>query len=280
MKPLTPRPRFLVVAVAGGASRHPSWWTPDAGFDLQVLPAVAGFTKWQVLFEALKDTGRQWAQYRHVFLPDDDLDITPEEIEALFSIAEEEGFALCQPSLGWRSHFTEAISLHNPLFRWRSVNAVDFAAPCFEAQALAQAVPLFAQDPTASLLGRVIPARLAKAHRVTAVVDAVQVLRTQAHQAEPAPLSETLAAEAAALEAGEFNWGGMGTRGQRLSLFSDAREAFLGALVTGYACAVQEAQVLGEVFLQHFMRSLEPPPAAFEPASRPSLRRSPIGLPA
>lgn len=290
-----PGHRFLVVVHSDATSRHVEWiGDAQARFDLAAHPRTdeTGYGKWATLAALLSLTAEQWASYDYVFLPDADLEASSDEINRLFDAAAAHRLALCQPSLGWRSHFRHPVSLHNPSFTLRQVNSIDLAAACFDATFLRSVLPMLALDPHGQVLGRVLPQMLRAAKQPCAVIDAVQVFRTSE------PLDRTLEHTAAellsrfTLRDDEISYGGIGARGQRVSLFDSTREECLGLLVTGYACAVQEPAPLGEVFLQHFLLSLDDVEAATAyaganavPASpaqppsgalRPGLRASPV----
>lgn len=291
----------LVVVHAGADSRHLQWLAdPERAFalwivtaadvdpgplpdDTRVFDAPPGAPRWAALHAMLAATAETWLGHGRVLLLADDVDATPAEIAQVFELAERHELALAQPSLGWRSHFDAAITLHNPSFSLRYTNCVDPAALCVTTALLHDVLPLLALDPRGRELGRILPALLPEPARGAAVLDAVQVLRTrEPAPSAPDPEADALQARLPLPDAADFNWGGVTRAGRALSLFDPTqRDAFLGALTAGYAAAVQEPEVLGGVFLSHLVRSfdaqptcaVEPEPA---PPPQPVLRRSPI----
>lgn len=261
--------------------------------------APAGAPGWRVLrLERQPSADTPWAE-RAAFLAahptlwqdapqllawDDDVEISAVAVAELLRVMRQHGLSLCQPSLAWQSHFVDPTTLHNPSFVFRHTSRVDPAVLAIGQAELRRLLPLIQALPGRAALSRLLPACQDVPQAGAAVVDAVQALRT----AEPAADEAAEPAWPAALAGdgpqheGPLSWGGLGQRGQRARLFDDSRETFLGLLAAGYACAVAEPQPIGEVFLQHFARSLAPPPPPLDlraPAQRataPALRRSPI----
>ncbi|MBQ0941963.1 hypothetical protein KAK07_01310 [Ideonella sp. 4Y16] len=225
-----------------------------------------------------------WQDAPQVMAWDDDIEIQAVAVAECLRLMRQHGLSLCQPGLAWNSHFADATTLHNPCFVYRHTSRLDSAVLAFGTAALRRLLPLMQAMPSRNALARLLPACQDVPQAGAAVLDAVQALRTSAPADEefaepdwPAVLAEDGPQHEAAL-----SWGGLGLRGQRVALFDDSRETFLGLLAAGYACAVAEPLPIGEVFLQHFTRSLAPPPAALDlrapdqRGSAPTLRRSPI----
>jgi len=225
-----------------------------------------------------------WQDAPQVLAWDDDVEIQAVAVAECLRLMRQHGLSLCQPGLAWSSHFADATTLHNPSFVYRYTSRLDTAVLAMGGGELRRLLPLLQALPARAALARLLPACQDVPQAGAAVLDAVQALRTAA----PADTEFTepewpavFAADGPQHEA-SLSWGGLGLRGQRVSLFDDSRETFLGGLAAGYACAVAEPQPIGEVFLQHFTRSLQPPPAALDlraPDQRgttPALRRSPI----
>lgn len=301
---MTPHPN-LVICVAGEGSRHAQWiaaagrrydvWLvcePDTDVgdlpdDIRVFDTTPHNPPWAVLHAVLEATEADWTHYGHVFFAADDLDATPEELQQVFDLAAANELQVAQPSLGWRSHFGAAVTLHNPSFGLRYTNRVDTGAMCLEGGLLRELMPLLKADPWGTALGRILPALLPNPVRGAAVIDSVQVLRTRPLPAFSKDAVATGAATAGLLgvpDEAEFSWSGVAIDGATLSLFDGTRDHFLGRLTAGYTAAVQESQVIGDVFIAHLLRSFdgaprsaasaEPEPA--KPQPLPQLRRSPI----
>ena len=235
--------------------------------------------RWRAIAEALLAQPALWQDAGCVLVLADDVEIGATAVSELFRVMRSCGLRIAQPSLAWRSHFADPVTLHNPCFVYRHANRVDTAAIAFSADALRDCLPLMRDVPDAAILARLLPTGQDEPLRAAAIVDAVQAQRTAPaapeELAEPA-WPELLCFDGPHREAG-YSWGGLGLRGQYASLFDATRDEFLGSLAAGYACAVQDPLPIGEVFLQHFSRSLEAAPQPLVlPAPAPRLRRSPI----
>lgn len=262
---------------------QPAGLPADAGWQhLRLDDTPTGCADWA---RALRRHAGTWRQGGLVLLLSDDVDLAAPAITELFRSMRQHQLAVAQPSLAWHSHFADAATLHNPSFQWRHVNRVDPSALAFRADLLAALLPALDENPDAAQWARLLPALMPDPLHGAAVVDSVQAVRRrapdEAELAEPA-WPARLDVDGPHREPG-YSWGGLGLRGQAVSLFDERREEFLGLLTSGYACAVQEPMPIGEVFLQHFLRSLSPAPgpltrpAAPPPtAPLPALRRSPI----
>lgn len=241
--------------------------------------SLAEGPRWREIALALLAEPAAWQDAGFVLVLADDIEIGATAVSELFRVMRTCGLRIAQPSLAWRSHFADPTTLHNPCFVFRHVNRVDTAAVAFSVDALRECLGLLREVPDPALLARLLPALQEDPLRGAVVVDGVQAERLApaapeelADPAWPAPLQ----VEGAHLES-SFTWGGLGLRGRYLAMFDDTRDELLGSLAAGYACAVQDPQPIGEVFLQHFARSLEPAPKALSLAPPPArLRRSPI----
>jgi hypothetical protein len=267
------------LVLTGPAGRAPSG-EPLAGTPWRHHALALGEgPRWRAIAEALLAQPAAWQDAGFVLVLADDVEIGATAVSELFRVMRTCALRIAQPSLAWRSHFADPATLHNPCFVFRHASRVDTAAVAFSVDALRQCLPLLREAPEPALLARLLPALQAEPLRGAAIVDAVQALRAAA----PAPEEfaevdwpQELRVDGAHHEA-SLSWGGLGLRGRYVALFDETRDEFLGSLAAGYACAVQEAQPIGEVFLQHFTRSLEAAPQAVSLAPpAPRLRRSPI----
>jgi len=82
-------------------------------------------------------------QYASIALIDDDVLIDTDGINACFTLGEDHGLELWQPSLTWDSYFSYAFTLHNPLFELRFCNFVEMMCPFFSSRLLRLAAPTF-----------------------------------------------------------------------------------------------------------------------------------------
>jgi len=266
--------------VLSSAACKPPAGTPQGGtpwihrtFELGAGP------RWRAIAEMLARNEAVWKDAGCVLILADDVEIGATAVSELFRVMRTCELRIAQPSLAWSSHFVDPTTLHNPCFVFRHASRVDTAAIAFSTAALRQCLPLLREVPDAAVLARLLPASQDDPLAAAVIVDGVQAQRT----APPAAEEFDEPAWPAALQGdgphreGAFSWGGLGLRGQYVALFTETRDEFLGSLAAGYACAVQEAQPIGEVFLTHFARSLDTPPGPLElRPPMPALRRSPI----
>jgi hypothetical protein len=160
-----PVPRNLVLARVGARSLHPDWIASEAprGFDLRLVPyeplpdaltapgvavgdVVAG-PKWTGLREALR-TWDGWREYDAIWMPDDDLDTTAEDIDLLFDVAAGAGLDLFAPALDDASHYAHFDTRRNPRFFGRRTGFVEIMMPGFSRAALERLQPTFDESET------------------------------------------------------------------------------------------------------------------------------------
>jgi hypothetical protein len=270
----------------------PAFVPPDAGrgFDIVVL-GCRREGKWPAVARWLQQHRALWQPLRYVWIPDADVRADAAAVRALCALMREHGLMLAQPAQAWDAPFDEVVSLQHAGFRWRAVNHVGVAMPCFRTDHLAAMLPTLAlADATAVgfLWAGEVPVGQA------AVLDSVVVQRqAAAATAEPsAPVAPSRAllqhmAERGITDLRAFNWGGIDETGQALSLFDATRDAFLGRLLGALAAQVSDPLPLGSAYAMHLARSREGrpelPPAsaagmAVTAGPRPArgLRRSPI----
>ncbi|NVO57713.1 hypothetical protein HW561_18095 [Rhodobacteraceae bacterium B1Z28] len=151
----------LVVVRAGSKSLHHRWQEigyEDRNYDLLVSyfsdDAYARFVpepgveavlvkggKWDGLFGTLSD--RDLSQYDYFWLPDDDLDISASDVNALFESMLVYGLRIAQPSLTLDSYFSHFVFSQCPGFVLRYTNYIEIMAPCMHRDILMKALPLF-----------------------------------------------------------------------------------------------------------------------------------------
>jgi hypothetical protein len=151
--------RNLVLARVGAASLHSRWLEGDTprNWDLRLVPyeplpdatdgditvgEVVPGPKWTGLREALR-AWDGWRAYDAVWMPDDDLDATSEDIDRLFDIAAAVGLDLFAPALDDASHYAHFNTRRNPRFFGRWVGFVEIMMPGFSRAALERLLPTF-----------------------------------------------------------------------------------------------------------------------------------------
>ncbi len=194
---MTRRPNLVIVR-AGDTSLHPGWLAgpggPTRNWDLLVsyfgddpgkyrdgeARRIDGKgLKWPALFELLTAHEAEVREYEYVWLPDDDLACTADDISRLFDICRAERLQLAQPSLTPDSYFSHLITLHSPYFLLRYTSFVEIMAPCFHRDALWTLVPTFNRNRTGWGLDSLWPGMLRARVDEVAVIDHVQVRHTR-----------------------------------------------------------------------------------------------------
>lgn len=141
--------RNLVTAVVGDTSIHNIWMKDKANFDTFIIYYGDGEdkyiadgkyydrskgTKFRILHDMITKHPEIFSEYDAVFVPDDDLYMTPESISKFFDIFHEYHLQIAQPSIiGW---FSVPITAHIPFSKLRYVNWVEIMCPCFTTSAL------------------------------------------------------------------------------------------------------------------------------------------------
>jgi hypothetical protein len=155
------RRKNLVIVRAGPKSLHGRWLElprAERGYDLvasyydeeafNAFEATDGVSavlikggKWDGLFETL--TGLDIEAYDYFWLPDDDIDATAADVNAIFDLCRSNGLAVAQPALTRDSYFSHFIFSQCPGFRLRYTNYVEIMAPCLGREVLLRALPFF-----------------------------------------------------------------------------------------------------------------------------------------
>jgi len=114
-------------------------------------------------------------EYEAVFFPDDDVEMTPSDVERLFEIRRELDLDLLQPALRDDSYYSHAITLWNHSFEVRFTNFVEIMCPLFSRAAFAACLPVIGEDETGWVADKVWPRLLGLPRDRIAIVDAIPV---------------------------------------------------------------------------------------------------------
>ncbi len=187
--------RRLVVVRAGDQSLHPRWLSgrEQPTFDLMVsyygddpsmfadatVRHVAKGGKWDGLHAFFTAYPETLQRYDWFWLPDDDIDATPETINRLFDMMEHHGLDLAQPSLTWDSHVSHLLTLQNRACRLRWTNFVEVMVPAFSRALLRRVLPVFAQCRYGWGMEFLWPRWIEEPRFKTAMIDAVAVRHTR-----------------------------------------------------------------------------------------------------
>jgi len=152
----------LIILRAGNKSLHPEWFKCSAAqeFDLVLSyfgddePPTVGNplvhrvkgSKWEGIVSTLDFLGDRIDAYRYLWLPDDDLLLTVDDINRFFRACKQRNLDLAQPSLTWDSYYSHAVTLNNSALLYRSTNFVEIMAPCLKIPILKQVRPTLAEN--------------------------------------------------------------------------------------------------------------------------------------
>jgi hypothetical protein len=284
--------RFLVVVRAGNASLHPSWLTAggegalDRNWDLVVnyfgddpkrYPSTGDGVvridskgpKWPALAKLMAATRDAWGAYDYVWIPDDDLAASGQDINRMFELAAALDLQLAQPSLSWDSHFSIPLTLHNRAFKVRYSSFVEPMAPLFSRALLQRALPTFSESISGWGLDYVWPRLLADPMRQCAILDRIQVRHTRpvggpnyafnrSAGVEPRTEMYELLRRHGIAGPIQLSYGGVDATGRVQSLIDPNDESFIGRLCAGYAeVAGGDPSMVGRIFLDHLRARTE-----------------------
>jgi len=190
--------RWAVWLQCGRQSLHPQWltgrekpWhlianvyddTYNREIDADVILRQNIGTKFSAIYYALKKRPDLLSSYDYVFLLDDDILVSEEEITRFFEVVEVLGLDLAQPSVQEGSAYTWPVLLQEPRSIGRYLNAVEIMMPVLSRKVLAQAGFLFGRSISGwgidFALGKVI--REAFGPRKIGIIDAVSFAHTKA----------------------------------------------------------------------------------------------------
>lgn len=94
--------------------------------------------KWPGLEQTLLAHWDTIQKYRYVWLPDDDLLCTPEDVSRMFAICDDLQLELAQPALTRDSYFTHIVTMQHPEFQLRFTNFVEIMAPVLSTDMLSR----------------------------------------------------------------------------------------------------------------------------------------------
>lgn len=151
----------LIVIRCGDQSLHPQWIGEQSNFDVALsyfgnecpydLSNITYFhqfkgSKWEGLYDFFLNHQTLLLNYDYIWLPDDDLSTTSQNINYFFQLVEQYQFSLAQPALTHNSYFSHAILLQVQGFIYRNTNFVEVMAPCFSREAFLQCWQTFSEN--------------------------------------------------------------------------------------------------------------------------------------
>lgn len=138
----------LVIVRAGDHSLHPQWLSPKVQRNWDLVISYFGNeenpyhgqyeylhifkgSKWQGIADFCEHNAALVQQYDYIWLPDDDLLLTCQNINEFFALCAEHDLTLSQPALLLSSYISYHITLQRYLCTLRRTNFVEIMAPCF-----------------------------------------------------------------------------------------------------------------------------------------------------
>jgi hypothetical protein len=185
--------RNLIISPIGKNSVHGSWTSQSAvrTYDLLLInySTQPGFgaadathylerqgMKWELMSYALDTLPDIVAQYKNVWLPDDDIRASPSQINRLFALFEEYRLQLAQPAIA-AGEVSYKVFRQRPGIILRYTPLVELMCPLFTRDALRQVSATFVESRSGWGLDVIWP-RLFAADEV-AIIDAVGVEHTR-----------------------------------------------------------------------------------------------------
>lgn len=182
----------LIIVRAGENSLHEKWQGKDQNFDLIVsyygkdIEKFKGKnrfdfigSKFEGLYDCIKNQDINLNQYNYIWIPDDDLYTTSENINNFFNIVNEYNLKIAQPSLintgnKFYSHIT---TLQHKSFKLRYTNFVEIMAPCLRKDFLKEVIETFKLTKSGWGLDFLWP-KLA-GEKCSAIIDATPIIHTR-----------------------------------------------------------------------------------------------------
>lgn len=186
--------RNLVVVRAGSGSLHPRWlantrertwdlfissYAADRSFEkdpgVSIVFRIGG--KYESLYELFRNSDLT-ERYDYIWLPDDDIDTTAADIDALFAAMQRHDLAIAQPSLTHDSFYTYFLLNNCPGFVLRYTNFIEIMMPYFKSSHLEEIYREFEGNMSGFGLGRTW-CRIGEGLSRAAIVDEIAVRHTR-----------------------------------------------------------------------------------------------------
>lgn len=181
----------LVISAVGDESLHKYWLSDNYNFDSYLIyygnkkgylgestfyKEARGF-KYHLIKDLL-DQNPWIFDYRYIWLPDDDIHATTNEVNALFAFMDQFDLWVAQPSImGW---YGVDITLHQKGSIIRFTNWVEIMCPCFSSEALKKCKEVFKENKTGWSIETIWNVLLGHPRDKIAIIDDVVVTHTRA----------------------------------------------------------------------------------------------------
>lgn len=182
-----------VFVPVGKDSLHRQLLKGDADFDLHLLIYDGSYNKFcndsdfvacdagykmDMIYRYLHRHPELFEKYEYFFLLDDDIVISTEDVNRLFSMMREYQLKIAQPSLVV-SYYTYKHTAFHPFYILRYTNFVEMMMPCFSRDALKAVLPTFEQKIRWCGIEMHWPVLVGSNHKDMAIVDAVSAKHTR-----------------------------------------------------------------------------------------------------
>lgn len=182
-----------VFVPVGKDSLHRQLLKGDADFDLHLLIYDGSYNKFcndsdfvacdagykmDMIYRYLHRHPELFEKYEYFFLLDDDIVISTEGVNRLFSMMREYQLKIAQPSLVM-SYYTYKHTAFHPFYILRYTNFVEMMMPCFSRDALKAVLPTFEQKIRWCGIEMHWPVLVGSNHKDMAIVDAVSAKHTR-----------------------------------------------------------------------------------------------------
>lgn len=182
-----------VFVPVGKDSLHRQLLKGDADFDLHLLIYDGSYNKFcndsdfvacdagykmDMTYRYLHRHPELFEKYEYFFLLDDDIVISTEDVNRLFSMMREYQLKIAQPSLVM-SYYTYKHTAFHPFYILRYTNFVEMMMPCFSRDALKAVLPTFEQKIRWCEIEMHWPVLVGSNHKDMAIVDAVSAKHTR-----------------------------------------------------------------------------------------------------
>lgn len=185
-----------VFVPVGKDSLHRQLLKGDADFDLHLLIYDGSYNKFcndsdfvacdagykmDMIYRYLHRHPELFEKYEYFFLLDDDILISTEDVNRLFSMMREYQLKIAQPSLVM-SYYTYKHTAFHPFYILRYTNFVEMMMPCFSRDALKAVLPTFEKEIRWCGIEMHWPVLVGSNHKDMAIVDAVSAKNTRSVQ--------------------------------------------------------------------------------------------------
>lgn len=182
-----------VFVPVGKDSLHRQLLKGDADFDLHLLIYDGSYNKFcndsdfvacdagykmDMIYRYLHRHPELFEKYEYFFLLDDDIVISTEDVNRLFSMMREYQLKIAQPSLVM-SYYTYKHTAFHPFYILRYTIFVEMMMPCFSRDALKAVLPTFEQKIRWCGIEMHWPVLVGSNHKDMAIVDAVSAKHTR-----------------------------------------------------------------------------------------------------